>query len=141
MITVITHAFKAGRVLDLHCKALKWPRARIQVRGIDPPDSFPGPPDGDSDAVKGQQRRKVWEEGENQACSDWERDLYGVNEEGLCAKRRKRGWVGDGAVEVWDGEEDGNGVRALIRWRGGEDGKQVFPGRLPWEEDEEGEAR
>ncbi len=131
-------------MLDLHYKALKWPRARIQVRGIDPPDSFPGAlegPDGGLDAGKGQQRRrKVWEEGEKQACSDWERDLYGVNEDGFGAKRRKRGWMGDGDIEIWDGEEDGNGVRALIRWRGGENGNQVFPGRLPWEEDE-GEAR
>ena len=39
-ITVITHAFKARRFLELHAPAIKWPTDRIRVVGIDP--SFSG---------------------------------------------------------------------------------------------------
>lgn len=83
---------------------------------------------------------RVWEEGEDGACREWERDLYGLDEEGLGAKRKRRGWMGDGVIELWNGDEDDeNGVRAFMRWKGGGSGREVFPGRLPWEEDEGGE--
>lgn len=88
-------------------------------------------------------KRMIWEEGERRACAEWEKDLYGVGEnedgKGLGAKRRKRGWVGDDSnkgVVVWEGEGEGDGVRGLLEWRGGKDGKEVFPGRLPWEGEE-----
>jgi hypothetical protein len=38
-ITIITHAFKERRFLDLHAKALRWPADRIRVHGINPPFS------------------------------------------------------------------------------------------------------
>jgi hypothetical protein len=35
-IYVVTHQFKARRFMDLHLKALKWPRGAAAVDGIDP---------------------------------------------------------------------------------------------------------
>lgn len=77
--------------------------------------------------------RMVWEEGERRACREWEVDLYGVGENGLGAKRRGRGWVGDCEGVVWGGE--GEAVRGLLEWKGGQNGREVFPGRLPWEKE------
>lgn len=80
-------------------------------------------------------KRVMWEEGERRACREWGWDLYGVDEDGLGKKRRMRGWVGEGeGVVVWEGE--GEGVRELMGWKGGESGREVFPGRVPWEEEE-----
>jgi hypothetical protein len=36
-ITIVAHAFKERRFLDLHAKAIRWPADRIRVVGIDPP--------------------------------------------------------------------------------------------------------
>lgn len=113
---------------------------KIEVRGVDPPDS--DPPDAPAQGVKGTgtgsgvTKRMAWEEGERRARGEWEKDLYSVNENknGLGAKRRKRGWVGDNKeVVVWEGE--GEAVRGLLEWKGGEDGSEVFPSTLPWEEE------
>jgi hypothetical protein len=38
-ITIITHAFKEKRFLELHAKALRWPSDRFRVFGINPPFS------------------------------------------------------------------------------------------------------
>ena len=139
----------------LHCAALKWPVDKIDVRGVDPPDSDPDPLDTHVQGVEGAQgtgtgtgtgmksemtNRMLWEDGERRACQEWEKDSYGVNlnKNGLGAKRRKRGWVEDNkGVVVWKGE--GEVVRELLEWKGGEDGREVFPWRLPWEEEQEQE--
>lgn len=36
-LTIITHAFKIDRFLNLHTKALRWPACRVKVLGINPP--------------------------------------------------------------------------------------------------------
>lgn len=111
---------------------------KIDVRGVNPPDSDPSE---SSKNPTGLTKREIWEEGERKACAEWERDLYGVfedeNKKGLGAKRRKRGWTEESneKVVVWEGE--GKEVRGFLEWRGGRDGREVFPGRLPWEEEEE----
>jgi hypothetical protein len=38
-ITIVAHAFKERRFLDLHAKAIRWPADRIRVVGVDPPFS------------------------------------------------------------------------------------------------------
>ena len=38
-ITVVTHAFKSRRFLELHAPAIRWPHDRIRVLGLDPPSS------------------------------------------------------------------------------------------------------
>ncbi len=55
----------------------------------------------------------------------WVGDLYGFGE-GLRRTRAERGWEGrfEGQVEA--------GVRALLDWEGGETGREVYEGALPW---------
>ena len=59
----------------------------------------------------------------------WEQDLYGVGSV-LGGKREKRGWKAC-AMEVV-GKGKGESVDALLKWRGGADGKEVYEGRLSW---------
>lgn len=63
------------------------------------------------------------------AMREWREDRYGVGEV-LGGKRRKRGWKGGEGVVI--GEGVGEGVRGLVEWRGGETGREVYPGELPW---------
>jgi hypothetical protein len=42
-ITIVAHAFKKKRLLNLHAKAIRWPADRIRVLGIDPPFSRTSP--------------------------------------------------------------------------------------------------
>ena len=60
--------------------------------------------------------------------------MYGVGSV-LGGKREKRGWKAC-AVEVV-GEGKGESIDALLKWRGGADGKEVYGGRLPWEGQDE----
>ena len=83
--------------------------------------------------------RRVLEEGEERnGYGVWKDDLYGVGEI-LGRKREKRGWNKGSVHEVERSYLGGNGneesdemVRLLLRWKGEEDGKTLFPGKLPW---------
>lgn len=92
----------------------------------------------------------------------WRRDAYGTGEV-LGAKRARRGWDGGIELKRWvdglvggglvgggiekgqergDGiekeksgrwEKDWQGIRGLLEWRGGESGREIYPGSLPWD--------
>lgn len=80
--------------------------------GVDPPEEITS--------------RRVLDEGEKRdGFGRWVGDLYGVGEE-LRGKRIGRGWRGCYRGEV---DED---VKGLLEWRGGETGREVYAGRLPW---------
>ncbi|KAG8529458.1 uncharacterized protein KY384_006095 [Bacidia gigantensis] len=120
-ITIISHDFKKSRFLDLHLKAIKWPRERVSYIGIDPPEEISS--------------RGELDINEAEAVGAWERDLYGVGTE-LAGKRRKRGWKDD-LVSQLCAEGGGNALEVevckLLGWGGGRDGTMVFPETLPWE--------
>ncbi|KAL2045142.1 hypothetical protein N7G274_002223 [Stereocaulon virgatum] len=117
-ITLITHAFKILRFLDLHVRAIRWPSDRITFLGIDPPEQVTP--------------RTVLEEGKGEGgYGVWKGDLYGVGDI-LGGKRRARGWVEESLRVVGEGVEEG--VWRLLGWRGGESGVEVYLGRLPWDE-------
>ncbi len=87
---------------------------RTSYVGIDPPEEVT--------------TRKSLEEGEERdGFGRWVGDLYGAGEV-LRKKREGRGWNG-----VYDGYVDED-VRGLLVWEGGETGRQVYAGRLPWDE-------
>lgn len=116
-ITLISHAFKRARFLDLHCRAIRWPLSKITYIGIDPPEDVTP--------------RKELEIGERErGYGVWEGDLYGVGSV-LGGKREKRGWEGCGSEVVGKGKE--GSVNGLLKWRGGADGKEVYQGILPWD--------
>lgn len=118
-ISVVTHAFKDRRFYELHVRALKWPVDKINVLGIDPPFT---PADHDQ-TISGEIRQGY-------GLFSW--DLYGVRDP-LASKRRDRGWNDAVGATLGDGLE--TEVQDLLAWQGGRDGRQVFPGRLPWEID------
>ena len=86
--------------------------------GIDPPEEVTP--------------RGVLERGERErGVGVWEGDLYGMGGV-LGGKRGGRGWE-EGVVGVV-GEGKEGGVVGLLGWRGGGDGREVYGGRLPWDE-------
>ncbi|KAI9780111.1 MAG: hypothetical protein M1816_003166 [Peltula sp. TS41687] len=133
-LAIVTHDFKRARFLDLHLPALRWPRDRVCVVGIDPPTTTTS--------------RLELEEGERLRGWDlWRRDPYGVGWE-LRGKRRVRDVWGLQTEEEGEGEghgvwirmegegvgaggrlELGEGVGRLLGWKGPE----RFEGRLPWD--------
>lgn len=123
-ITVITHAFKTDRFLELHAPAVKWPADRIRVQGINPPFTL----------AELQQTEKGEEV---RAVQPFVNDPYGV-QPSLADKRRARNWdfqmIADLASEL---EPE---VGELLVWDGGETGRDVYPGTLPWEDERDGDS-
>jgi hypothetical protein len=116
-VTVITHAFKELRFLELHAPAIKYPASRLRVFGINPPMTLTELRD-----VQDGERRRGYE--------PFLKDQYGAGEL-LTNKRIARGWDA-GAIEVLaSGLEDE--VKRLLEWKGGASGKETFNERLPWE--------
>jgi hypothetical protein len=108
-IRVITHAFKAGRFLELHAPAIRWPSERIQVQGIDP-------------VMSGVEREETVRGEEKYGYAPWVEDPLGTGDV-LASKRRDRGWDEQEAAQLAEGLEDS--VIALV--------KGSLTGRLPWE--------
>ena len=67
----------------------------------------------------------------------WQTDLYGTRSD-LLLKRMARGWNWDKymhtrqLVELCWAELDAACLRRLLDWRGGPDGREIYPGTLPW---------
>ncbi|KAL9629181.1 MAG: hypothetical protein Q9204_005418, partial [Flavoplaca sp. TL-2023a] len=121
-ITIISHDFKRARFLDLHARAMRWPVAKMSYIGLDPPESVTP--------------RKELAEGERvRGYGAWKEDLYGVGDV-LWGKRVGRGWRAEKAGEIlekFEGEER-EMIKGLLEWRGGEDGNELYSGRLPWDQ-------
>ena len=63
----------------------------------------------------------------------WANNPYGLLSP-LSTKRKQRGWA-ELAEGLNDGDGDDDDVKALILWNGGESGREMFRGRLPWNRD------
>ena len=101
---------------------MRWPSDEVTYIGLDPPESVTS--------------RKELEEGEMaKGYGPWKEDLYGVGGL-LVGKRLSRGWKVERVEETlgnFEGEER-EMVRGLLEWKGGKDGKAVYPGQLPWDQ-------
>ena len=120
-VTVVTHAFKQDRFLKGHCDAIRWPRDRIRVQGINPP--FTNRELEEVTAFEEKCRRQ------------FELDPYGAREP-LSGKRKLRRWDGNALTGVLGGILDDNvrgQLKRLLEWDGGESGREVFPHPLPWD--------
>ncbi|KAK4627080.1 hypothetical protein CLAFUW4_04404 [Fulvia fulva] len=118
-ITVVTHAFKERRFLELHAPAIKWPHHRIRVQGVNPPFTL--------DELNFTQR------GEHErAYRFFAADPYGVRMP-LLQKRLERNWNTDKA-HVFLGWKLEPQIIGLLEWQGGVSGCETFPRRLPWED-------
>ena len=108
-VRVVTHAFKARRVVGLHATAIRWPEERVNVQGIDP--------------VMGSGELDETLEGEEKSgYALWDEDPLGAGEK-LSGKRKQRGWDESVVDELVEGLEEG--VRDLVLGR--------VPEKLPWE--------
>lgn len=117
-ITVITHAFKERRFLELHAKAIKWPADRFRVQGINPPFTL-------------RELNEVQKLERERAYDLFATDPYGTGQT-LAKKRRDRKWDTMSLKQVKvNAPEDS--VRDLLDWTGGSSGTEIFPGKLPWE--------
>jgi hypothetical protein len=116
-VTVITHAFKELRFLELHAPAIKYPASRIRVFGINPPMTL-------------EELRDVQDGERKRGYDPFVKDPYGAGEL-LANKRIARGWDA-GVVEILASGLE-NEVKRLLEWKGGASGKETFNERLPWE--------
>lgn len=119
-ITVVTHAFKERRFLELHAPAIKWPNHRIRVQGLNPPFVL--------DELNFVQRGEF-----ERAYRCFAEDPYGVRMP-LLQKRLARNWNTDKA-HVFLGWKLEPEVMGLLEWQGGMSGWETYPRRLPWEDE------
>lgn len=119
-ITIVSHAFKRDRFLNIHCKSIAWPLDRISYVGINPPEDI---------TAEGELN-----ENEAKAVAAWREDLYGTRHE-LALKRLRRGWHPLQVEEqllLRDGDPLEKSVSDLLEYDGGRDGQTLFPEALPW---------
>ena len=116
-VTVITHAFKERRFLELHTRAIKWPASRIRVQGINPPFTL----EELEQTLRGEAER---------GYKAFAEDPYGVGPT-LASKRVARNWDPRVVDELATGAEPE--VDGLLRWQGGRGLQEIFPQKLPWE--------
>lgn len=116
-VTIVTHAFKELRFLDLHGPAIKYPANSLRVFGINPPMTLAEL----RDVQHGELKR---------GYGLFSNDLYGAGET-LDTKRITRGWDAGAIETLADGLEDE--VKKLLEWKGGASGNEVFQRKLPWE--------
>ncbi|KAF2812137.1 uncharacterized protein BDZ99DRAFT_507552 [Mytilinidion resinicola] len=109
-IRVVTHAFKARRFLELHARAIRWPKDRVRVQGIDP-------------VMSAQELAETAEGEEKLGYGPWVDDSYGVGEV-LAKKRKGRGWDEEVVKEIGEGLEES--VKVLLGGKEPDD-------ELPWE--------
>ncbi|KAK0387282.1 hypothetical protein NLU13_5595 [Sarocladium strictum] len=111
-VTVISHAFKKPRLLDLHCTAIGFRLDRVSFIGIDPPGFDQG------------------DEGIGGAENEWREDPHGRGEK-LRGKRRKRNpwgqWQG-----VFDDEQRRTSNGGLITVGDGYEETLVDDAPRPW---------
>lgn len=117
-ITLISHAFKHRRFLNLHLPAIRFPAEKLIYVGIDPPENV--------------SPKKELEAGEEtKGYGVWKKDLYGVREV-LREKREKRGWSKSEEETVLSSVSE-EGPRGLLMWKGGQVGVEIYGGELPWD--------
>lgn len=107
-IRVITHAFKTKRFLELHAPAIRWPKERIQVQGMDP-------------VMASDELESVLRGEEEHGYAPWKRDPHG-NGETLSKKRAERGWDASRTKDLAEGLE--KDIQDLL--------KGDVPENLPW---------
>ena len=75
MITIISHEFKRARFLDLHVKAARWPRGKVEFVGVDPKYMV-------RESAEWDERRAeaVWRGEKENGITAWEIDLQGAGE-------------------------------------------------------------
>jgi hypothetical protein len=108
-IRIVTHAFKAPRFLELHAPAIRWPKDRIMVQGIDP--------------IMTSSELETTLQGEKKSgFAPWKEDALGTGQS-TGNKRKQRGWDDSVIEKLTEGLEES--VKQLVRG--------TVTDVLPWE--------
>lgn len=105
-LVIVAHEFKRKRFMNLHVRALKFPKECVELIGIHPDWSM----NERVQTIRGETER---------GYKAWENDLYGTGEL-LYEKRRHRGWEEEAFMrevlseEKWDGLGDGIESEGLV---------------------------
>lgn len=127
-ITVVSHAFKEARFMELHVPAMRWPRERVRFVGVDPGYMVEGRPE--FDAVRSEEVRRGERE---RGFKEWERDPTGRGES-LRGKRKGRNPLRSGQLFFSNEEErERSGVKSEILKEDGMVEEVLLEQTQPWE--------
>lgn len=130
-VTIVSHAFKEDRLMELHIPAIRFPRERVLFVGIDPEYMRIG-----HEAYDEERTASVLRASSEKGYAEWKKDLLGCGDS-LSGKRAARNpW---GVSQVWfDSREDRerSGVKSMLKV--GEEGLEEFltTEKQPWENEQ-----
>ncbi|KAL2160613.1 hypothetical protein VTH06DRAFT_1301 [Thermothelomyces fergusii] len=126
-VTIVSHEFKRGRIVDGHCAAIGFPLERVAFVGINPPDveSSGSASSGASDT------KKEAMEGVRRALGQWADDPHGVGSQLMAKKIERNHWGTRHPLFESDEERQRSGVATRWLWDGIHEG--LVPGaKMPW---------
>lgn len=103
-ITVVTHAFKTERFMDLHREAISWPEESFRVIGINP-------------CFSAREYRATLANETAHALSPFRNDPYGLRPP-LSVKREQRGWNEESMRRITSDLDLEPAVLTLLQGRG-----------------------
>jgi hypothetical protein len=130
-LTIVSHAFKESRFMELHIPALRFPREKVVFVGIDPLYMSEG-----SEKYDGERADAVRRFSREKGYAEWEKDRLGEGDV-LVGKRDGRNFWRVG--QRWfqsDDERKRSGVRSRVLSAGdglGMEEEVVSGERQPWE--------
>lgn len=128
MMTIVSHAFKEARFMELHVPAMKWPREKVRFVGVDP--GYMVKMSAEYDAVRAEEVMKGERE---RGYKEWERDPTGRGER-LRAKRKARNPWQCGQLLFANEEDRGSsGIRSEIFRHDGIPEEVFSENPQPWE--------
>ncbi|ORY68857.1 uncharacterized protein BCR38DRAFT_386725 [Pseudomassariella vexata] len=119
-ITIVSHSFKKGRLVDCHCGAIGYPLDRVGFIGVDPPGMMDG-------------SNEVAMKGVAEAITQWTEDPHGTGEV-LAGKRKERNPWGV-SQDLFSNQQEM--VRSKVKTRILENNQQVLDpdASQPWSQD------
>jgi hypothetical protein len=106
-LTIVSHAFKEARFMELHIPALRFPLRKVEFVGIDPKYMVKGDREYD-----GERAEAVLRGSSEKGYGEWERDLLG---EGEVLRRKRAGRNPWTVSQIWfesDEERKRSGIRS-----------------------------
>jgi len=128
MITIVSHAFKEARFMELHVSTMKWPREKMRFVGVDPEYMVEGSSEFDAE------RRESVRIGEmERGFKEWDSDPTGKGEI-LSGKRRGRNpWMVGQLLFESEEEREKSGVKSELLGKYEVIEELLVEGRQPWE--------
>ncbi len=140
-LTVVSHAFKRGRLVDYHCAAIGFPPDRVGFVGMDPPNlpadilaaAAAAGADGGESGPASREKAEAMKGAVAVIVGQWTEDPHGVGDV-LAGKRRQRNpWNTDQMLFRSPEERARSGVATRFVGEGGGDMEALVEGvPAPW---------